>query len=130
MNNIHYTSYNPRKFNIRKLLMHRLMATYNPYTVFPVNNSIHQEKIMCGSRKFCQRGSNFDNFFSFFLVDEGWDDPNTTISGPSSAHQRNGSVALLFLRDLDQIAKRPYIFVIFQGGGGSGPPVPPPWIRT
>ena len=28
---------------------------------------------MRGSRKFCQRGSNFDNgfFFFFFLVDEG-----------------------------------------------------------
>ena len=24
-----------------------------------------------------------------FLVDEGREDPNTTISGPSSAHQRN-----------------------------------------
>ena len=32
------------------------------------------------SRKFCQRGSNFDNFFS--LVLEGREDPNTTISGP------------------------------------------------
>ena len=55
---------------------------------------------------------------TFFLVDEGWEDPNTTKSGPSSARQRNaisfrwhaddgptfnaGSVALLFLRDLDQ----------------------------
>ena len=36
------------------------------------------------SRKFCQRGSNFDNF----LVTEGRKDPNT-ISGPSTAHQRN-----------------------------------------
>ena len=35
---------------------------------------------------FCQRGSNFDNVF---LVDEGREDPNTTISGPSSARQRN-----------------------------------------
>ena len=41
-----------------------------------------------GSRKFCQRGSNFDVVF-FFIVDEGWEDPNTTISGPSSACQRN-----------------------------------------
>ena len=30
--------------------------------------------------------SNFDNFF---VVDEGREDPNTTISGPSSARQRN-----------------------------------------
>ena len=41
---------------------------------------------MRGSRKFCQMGSNFDNFL---LVDEGREDPNTTISGPSSASQRN-----------------------------------------
>ena len=48
---------------------------------------------MRGSRKFCQRGSNFENvFFLFcfsFLVDKGREDPNTTISVPSSAHQRN-----------------------------------------
>ena len=34
---------------------------------------------MRGSRKFCQRGSNFDMFFC--LVNEGREDPNTTISG-------------------------------------------------
>ena len=49
---------------------------------------------MRGSRKICQRGSNFENvYFCFvlfsFLVDEGREDPNTTISGPSSARQRN-----------------------------------------
>ena len=41
---------------------------------------------MRGSRKFCQRGSKFDNVF---LVDEGIEDPNITINGPSSAYQRN-----------------------------------------
>ena len=47
--------------------------------------------IMRGSRKFCQRGSKFENvFFSIlFYVDEGIEDPNTTISGPSLARQRN-----------------------------------------
>ena len=30
----------------------------------------------------------FSSFFSF-LVDQWWEDPNTTISGPSSARQRN-----------------------------------------
>ena len=29
------------------------------------------------------------SFATFFLVDEGREDPNTTISGPSSARQRN-----------------------------------------
>ena len=38
---------------------------------------------MCGSRKFCQRGFKFNN------VDEGIEDPNTTLSGPSSGIQRN-----------------------------------------
>ena len=38
------------------------------------------------SRKFGQRGSNFDNVFS---VDERREDPNTTISGPPSVRQRN-----------------------------------------
>ena len=41
---------------------------------------------MCGFRKFFQWWSNFD---VVFLVDEGREDPNTTISGPSSACQRN-----------------------------------------
>ena len=47
--------------------------------------------VMRGSRTFSQRGSNFDNvfFFFFFLVYEGRDYPNTTISGPSSARQGN-----------------------------------------
>ena len=40
---------------------------------------------MRGSRKFCQMGSNFDNVF----YDVGREDPNSTISGPSLARQRN-----------------------------------------
>ena len=39
-------------------------------------------------RKFCQRGTNFDNIVLFFF-DEGRKDPNTIISGPSTARQRN-----------------------------------------
>ena len=30
-------------------------------------------------------------FFFFFLIDKGREDPNTTISGPSSARQRNAN---------------------------------------
>ena len=46
---------------------------------------------MRGSRKFCQRGSNFYNVFCccFFQFDEGRKDQSTTISGLSSARQRN-----------------------------------------
>ena len=38
-----------------------------------------RDPAMCGSRKFCQRGSNFDNVF--FLADEGREDPSATIAG-------------------------------------------------
>ena len=41
---------------------------------------------MCGSRKFCQRGSNS---ITFFFVDTGMEDSNVTINGPSAASQRN-----------------------------------------
>ena len=100
---------------------------------------------MRGSRKLCHRGSNFDNFCCCCFLDyEGTNDPNTTLSGPSSTHQRNAismafrwradvgptlSVGLVACLDFQgiriSIAKKPYIFVIFQGGGESGPPAPP-----
>ena len=53
---------------------------------------IHTCYFMRGSRKFCQRGSNFDNIF---LIDEGREDLNTTISRPSSARQEN-AVLMVF----------------------------------
>ena len=43
---------------------------------------------MRGSSQLGQRGSNFDNVF-FFKVDEGRENPSPTLSGPSSARQRN-----------------------------------------
>ena len=72
-------------------------------------------------------------------------DPNTTISGPSSARQRNaiymafcgrfrcwlnnecwpGSF-VIFQGIRTSISKKPYIFVIFRGGGGWGGGPPPP----
>ena len=43
------------------------------------------------SRKFYQRGSNFDNFVfvCWFLVDEEREGPNTTINGSMMARQGN-----------------------------------------
>ena len=38
-------------------------------------------------KSFFQSGSNFD--YIFFLVDEGREYPNTTISWPTSARQQN-----------------------------------------
>ena len=87
------------------------------------------------SGKFCQRVSKFDNFF-FFFFDGGIEDPNTAINGPPSTHQQNaiemasniecwlGSF-VIFQGIWTSIAKKPYIFVILQGRGWSGPPPPP-----
>ena len=38
---------------------------------------------------FVRGGPNLITFFCVFLVDEGIEDRNTAINGPSSAHQRN-----------------------------------------
>ena len=65
------------------------------------------------SRKLCQRESNSDNVF---LVDEGREDQNNTKSGPSSS--------LVFQGIGTRIAKKPFIFVIYQEEGGVRPPVP------
>ena len=87
-------------------------------------------------RKLCQRGSKFDNVLFFFNFDEGRNDPKTIINGPSSTRQRNaingdspgcrlwpnidcwlGSFTIL-RGSRPVLLNKPYIFVIFQGGGG------------
>ena len=87
------------------------------------------------SRKFHQRGSNSDSASSFFVVDEGIDDQNTTksraiIVSPAKRHLNGVSLAgrwrpinecwlgsfVIFQGIRTSIAKKPYIFVIFQGG--------------
>ena len=90
---------------------------------------------MRGSRKFCQRGSNFANVV---LVDEGREDSNTTFSRPSSARQRtplNGvplayrwwpniecwlGSFVIFRGSGPVFLRNPIFFVIFSGGGGGG----------
>ena len=79
--------------------------------------------------------------FFFSLVDEGREDPNAIISGPSLARQQNsislvgrwwpniecwlGSfVVLQGIRT--SVAKKPYIFCDFSGGGGGVQTPPPP----
>ena len=96
---------------------------------------------------FVKGGPTLTTFFGFvlllFFVDEEIEDPNTTISGQSSARQRNTiSMALrrcaddgptgcwlgsfmIFQRIWTSSAKKPYTFVIFQRGGGvAGHPAP------
>ena len=63
-----------------------------PYDILILIAMIHNEDSrLAHSRiqKICQRGYKFDVFFLFFLVDEGREGPNTTISQPSSVCQRN-----------------------------------------
>ena len=91
---------------------------------------------MSGSRKFCQRESNFD---SICLVDEVREDPNTTKDGPMMmARQRNNDdsptlnadlVALLIFRSSGPVLLRNPNFLWFFRGGESGPPVPPPSLN-
>ena len=67
----------------------RLIIIYNysnapsiAHSVYRIDNMVntaYTSRDMRESRKLCQRGSNFDNFF-----DEGREDQNITISGPSS----------------------------------------------
>ena len=52
--------------------------------MFSLTATQNKKLAMPGSRKFCQREFNLNVLF-FNVVDEGWEDPNTTISGPSSA---------------------------------------------
>ena len=84
---------------------------------------------------FVREGPTLTSFFLFvFLVDEGREDPNTSISGPSSACQRMPMMAniecwlsslVIFQEIRTSIARKPYIFVILQGGR-VWTPVPPP----
>ena len=118
---------------------------------FQVNTSIlgfwcqFSKGSMRRSRKFCQRRSNHDNFF---LVYEGWVDPNSTISSPSSAHQQNDITMALWNGVLltcwwwpniecwlgsfviirgsgPELLRNPICFVIFQGGPLYPPPLDP-----
>ena len=73
---------------------------------------------MCGTRMFCQWGSNYDNAF---LADEGREDPNTTIhykraiiGPPAKRHLNDVSLADRCLPNSEYWLGR---FVIFKGPG-------------
>ena len=98
----------------------------------PMDSIVWQRNLMHGSRKFCERGSRF--FFSW------WGDRGSkyhykwAIIGPPAKRHLNGvSLAgrwwpkhwmhVIFQWIRTSIAKKPYIFVIFQGGL-----CPPLWL--
>ena len=95
------------------------------------------------SRKFCQRGSKFDNFFFSWCGDRGskfhykW----AIISLPAKWHLNGVSLAGWWLPNIEcwlcrlvifqgigtSIAKKPYIFLFFRGGPDPlSPPLDPP----
>ena len=92
---------------------------------------------MRGSRKFCQRVSNFDNIF--FCFDSEYHYRRAIIGPPAKRHLNGISLAfrcwpnneswlgsfVFFSGDRTNIAKKPYIFVIFRGGGGVRTPFLP-----
>ena len=108
---------------------------------------------MRGSRKFCQRGSNFDTFFFFFFFFWGGGEirgvegsryhyKRAFIGPPAKRHFNGVSLAGRYRPDIEcwlfsfvifqgirtSIAKEPYICMIVQA---SGPPAPSPlWIRA
>ena len=102
---------------------------------------------MRGSRKFCQRGSNFDFFFSFYVFFLFWLGEERSkyhykraINGPPAKRHLNGvslagrlncvwlagrwwpniecwTGSFVILRGRTSVAMERFIFVIFQGGG-------------
>ena len=105
--------------------------------------------LLAKQRLYSGRAESCADPESFFIGDpslttlfyEVREDLNGTIRVPASARHLNGvSLAerrgpkcecwlgkfVIFLWILTSIAEKPYIFVIFQGGGGSGQPAPPP----
>ena len=79
---------------------------------------------MRGSRKFCQRGLNFDKKF----LEGETIQANTTISGPSRACRKWLKIKcwlhsfVIFRRSGPVLLRTPIFLLIL---GGSGPPVPP-----
>ena len=79
---------------------------------------------MRGPRTFCPRGPNLTFSFKYILVDEGRGDPNTTLSGPSSAD--NGATVnagfdcsfVIFRGSRPVLLRNPIFCDFFFRGGG------------
>ena len=101
-------------------------------------------RILCGSRKFCQRGSAFDNVFFLSWWAERWSkyhNKRTNIGVPAKRHLNGVSLSyrrwpniecwlgnlVFFQGKWTSIARKPYSFMIFQGGGCR--PLYPLWLH-
>ena len=83
----------------RMLCLHRLrlnrkyemICSPGKYSGQPVwNRNWAFVQSACADPESCVReGPTLTTFFYFFLVEEGRDDPNSTVNGPLSARQQN-----------------------------------------
>ena len=64
-----------------------IVTTQVPEVKHEVDVVTTEEGMPCADPENIVRGS--PTLTGFFLVDKGWEDPNTTISGPSLDRQRN-----------------------------------------
>ena len=87
---------------------------------------------MCWSRKFCQMGSSFDGFFSWWAVGGSKNHYKRAIIGPTAKrHLNTVSIACWWWPSIEcwlgsfvifqwiwtRAVKKPYILWFFQGGG-------------
>ena len=85
---------------------------------------LNSQSLTCADpERFVRGGPNLTFSFKYILVDEGRGDPNTTISGPSSADDGATVNAgfdcsfVIFQGIQTRIAKKPYILCVFFRGG-------------
>ena len=89
-------------------------------------NSALSLKSCADPKRFGRGGPTLTTFlFLLFLLDEKGEDSNTTKIGSSLARQRNANEIgsfVVFREIRTSIAKKPYIFVIFEGVRTPCPP--------
>ena len=72
-------------------------------------------KTCAGPENFVRGGLTLTTFFYIFLVDEGWVDPNSTISRPPLARQRNAISMTFFMHSVDGHTLNAGLVAIFSG---------------
>ena len=96
---------------------------------------LNSQSLTCANpERFVRGGPNLTFSFKYILVDEGRGDPNTTLSGPSSAD--NGATvnagfdsSFVIFRGSRPVLLRNPIFCDFFQGRGCPDPLSPLWIR-
>ena len=93
------------------ILIHRYSFAENVCNIKPLLMHARIQKVLSSGGR---------TLTTFFSVGQGREDQNTTKSRPLSAL----NAGLVFQGTRTSIAKKPYVFVIFQGGPDTLPPPP------